>query len=70
MYTLYLGRILGTYSKQLSTANDFKLGPLGLYQPQFRNLVGEVLVQNKNFGLPGPYVPLFYHEVVEGVSQV
>lgn len=59
LFKFYLGHILGSYNKE-GSVQQLESGPLLLYQQQFRALIGEILMQSKNMGAPGPYIPLFY----------
>lgn len=57
LFKYYLGHILGNYEEEKSRQ---ELCPLSLHRQQFRNLIGEILMQPADLGSPGPYIPLFY----------
>lgn len=57
----YLARILGTYKD-----SEMESGPLLLYSPMAHTMVGEVLMQSKCDGEPGPFIPMFYQHYTSG----
>ena len=63
LFKYYLGHILGNYEEEKSQRElekSQKLCPMSLHRQQFRNLIGEILMQPVDLGSPGPYIPFFY----------
>jgi len=59
VFKYYLGQILGTNTESTGS-KQVESGCLLLYYHKHRSLVGKVLTQHSNLGLPGPYLPHFY----------
>ncbi len=62
MFKFHLGCILGTYYEEQQELNGS--GPLLYYNPEFRKLIGTVLLASESLGYPGLYSPLFYQAVL------
>ena len=63
VFKFHLGYILGSYTEQPGS-DQSESGPLLLYCPEFRTLIGEVLADSEDLGPPGPYLPLFYQDTL------
>lgn len=66
----YLGRVLANHMQKGNSTEQPPSGPLSLYNQQFRSLISEVLLQSKNLGSLGPYVPPFYWAGVTNASNI
>ena len=59
---LYLTRLLVTRKPQV---NDDGSGPLGIFVPTWRALVGKVLCASPDCGSPSVYVPIFSRQILQ-----